>query len=78
MKKIILSILALTTVGAVFAQESGTVDPVSFGFTSVSTSGSNRAVVDMNGDFLDDIVSISSTNVNILEQQADGTSKGLG
>lgn len=73
MKKIILSILALTTVGAVFAQESGTVDPVSFGFTSVSTSGSNRAVVDMNGDFLDDIVSISSTNVYILEQQADGT-----
>ena len=74
MKKIMLSILALTTVGAVFAQDSaGSVDPVSFSFSSVSTSGSNRAVVDMNGDFLDDIVSISSTNVNILEQQPDGT-----
>jgi len=40
---------------------------------NVSTSGSNRAVVDMNGDFLDDIVSVTGTNVNILYQQADGS-----
>ena len=37
--------------------------PTSFTQQSISTSGSNLAVVDMNGDFLDDIVSISSTNV---------------
>ena len=71
MKKIMLCILALSAVG-VFAQSEGTA-PVTFSGSSVSTSGTNRAVVDMNGDFLDDIVSISSTNVNILEQQPDGT-----
>jgi len=48
-------------------------DAVCFTQQSVSTSGSNRAVVDMNGDFLDDIVSVTSTNVNILYQQTDGT-----
>ena len=68
-----LCILALTTVGAVFAQEGLGTAPVTFSGSSVSTSGTNRAVVDMNGDFLDDIVSISSTNVNILEQQPDGS-----
>ncbi len=31
------------------------------------------AIADMNGDYLDDIVSISSTSVNILYQQIDGT-----
>lgn len=48
--------------------------PVSFLIQSMSTSGTNRAVVDMNGDFLDDIVSISSTNVNILFQDPDAVS----
>lgn len=31
------------------------------------------AIADMNGDYLDDIVSISSTSVNILYQQLDGS-----
>lgn len=31
------------------------------------------AIADMNGDYLDDIVSISSTSVNILYQQEDGS-----
>lgn len=31
------------------------------------------AIADMNGDYLDDIVSISSTSVNILYQQTDGS-----
>lgn len=31
------------------------------------------AVADMNGDFLDDIVSVSSTSINILYQQTDGS-----
>lgn len=47
--------------------------PVTFTTQSISTSGSNLAVVDMNGDFLDDIVSINITNVNIQFQlQAGG------
>lgn len=44
--------------------------PITFTVSGLSTSGSNRAVVDMNGDFLDDVVSISSTNVNIQFQDA--------
>lgn len=46
--------------------------PITFTEQSISTSGTNRAVVDMNGDFLDDIVSISDTNINIQHQQAGG------
>ena len=73
MKKIMLCILAITATGALNAQESAGGFPVTFSATSLSTSGTNRAVVDMNGDFLDDVVSISSTNVNIREQQPDGS-----
>ncbi|WP_430467158.1 FG-GAP-like repeat-containing protein [Winogradskyella ouciana] len=39
----------------------------------ISVSGSDLAVVDMDGDFLDDIVGVSSTNVNIKKQNPDGT-----
>ena len=47
--------------------------PVTFDSQASGTSGTYRiAVVDMNGDFLDDMVSISSTNVNIREQNAGG------
>lgn len=38
----------------------------------VSTSGSSLAVVDMNGDYLDDVVSVTGTNVRVAEQQANG------
>jgi len=48
--------------------------PVTFSSQALSTSGSNRAVVDMNGDYLDDVVSISSTNVNIQFQDPNATS----
>ncbi|MBR9915479.1 MAG: T9SS type A sorting domain-containing protein [Algicola sp.] len=48
--------------------------PVTFTSQASNTSGSYRvAVVDMNGDFLDDMVSISETNVNIREQNPGGT-----
>lgn len=51
-------------------------DPVvtefSFIPTSVATSGSVYGVVDMNGDFLDDIVGVSATNVSINKQLASG------
>ncbi|PTX60548.1 putative secreted protein (Por secretion system target) [Kordia periserrulae] len=46
--------------------------PASFTTSTVSTSGTQRAAVDMNGDFLDDVVSITSTNINIFYQQASG------
>lgn len=72
MKKIILCVLAFSAMGTLNAQESGGL-PVTFSAMGLSTSGTNRAVVDMNGDFLDDVVSISSTNVNIREQQPDGS-----
>ncbi|WP_157811578.1 FG-GAP-like repeat-containing protein [Lacinutrix sp. Bg11-31] len=47
--------------------------PISFSTQSISTTGTNRAVVDMNGDNLDDIVSINDNNINIQEQQTDGS-----
>jgi len=53
--------------------------PVSFTSSSSGASGSYRiACVDMNGDFLDDLVSISSDNVNIKEQIVGGfTTKNI-
>ena len=46
--------------------------PITFSTESSGSSGSYRlAVVDMNGDFLDDMVSVSQTNVNIREQGKD-------
>ncbi|WP_052466987.1 FG-GAP-like repeat-containing protein [Psychroserpens damuponensis] len=47
--------------------------PVTFDAQSSGASGSYKiAVVDMNGDFLDDLVTISSNNVNIREQNSGG------
>lgn len=39
---------------------------------SIPATGTDRAIVDMNGDFLDDLVSISSTNINIQYQLSTG------
>jgi hypothetical protein len=46
-----------------------------FGFTAsgISNVSSTVCVVDMNGDFLDDIVSTTSTNVRIHYQQPNGS-----
>ena len=47
--------------------------PVAFTPNPISTSGSyDIALVDLNGDFLDDIVSVSSSNLNIHYQLASG------
>ncbi|RKE98752.1 FG-GAP-like repeat-containing protein [Ichthyenterobacterium magnum] len=47
--------------------------PVTFTSSSSGSSGNYKlAAVDMNGDFLDDLVSVSSTNVNIREQVNGG------
>lgn len=45
---------------------------VHFTPTSIGLNGTSRAVVDMNGDHLDDVVGVTATNVNIFQQQAGG------
>lgn len=46
---------------------------VSFITTPIASTGSYRnCVVDMNGDYLDDIVAVSATNININYQQPSG------
>ena len=42
--------------------------PFEFNVASVSTVGSERGLVDMNGDKLDDLVSIQNTSINIHYQ----------
>ncbi|WP_412987308.1 FG-GAP-like repeat-containing protein [Pontimicrobium sp. IMCC45349] len=46
--------------------------PATFTSQSVSASGSDRGVVDMNNDGLDDLVSVTTTNININYQLAGG------
>ncbi len=47
--------------------------PVTFTANPISTSGSyDIALVDLNGDFLDDVVSVSSNNINVHYQLASG------
>ena len=47
--------------------------PVTFTANPISTIGTyDIALVDLNGDFLDDIVSISSSNINVHYQLASG------
>ena len=54
--------------------ESDPPPPPPFEFTSinVNSTGSERGLVDMNGDGLDDLVSIQSSNVNLLVQTEGG------
>ncbi len=46
--------------------------PVTFTNLSVNATGSDRGVVDMNNDHLDDLVSVTSTNININYQLETG------
>jgi hypothetical protein len=47
--------------------------PVTFTSNPIGTTGSyDIALVDLNGDFLDDVVSIGSTNINVHYQLATG------
>ena len=66
MKKITLSLAFGLATLLVNAQD------VSFTIENIATTGSERALVDMNGDHLDDIVSVTSTNVQIFYQKASG------
>ncbi|SNS06683.1 FG-GAP-like repeat-containing protein [Dokdonia pacifica] len=45
---------------------------ITFTAQGTSTSGSRLAMVDMNGDYLDDLVSVSATNININYQLEAG------
>lgn len=46
---------------------------INFSQQPITVNGYDLAVVDMNGDFLDDIVGVSATNINIQEQNTDGS-----
>lgn len=46
--------------------------PFSFSSQTVTAPGSSLAIVDMNGDYLDDIVSVTSTNINLQLQTDTG------
>ena len=48
------------------------VGPISFTSFNVTASGNDRAVVDMNNDTLDDLVSVSADNININYQLPGG------
>jgi len=81
MKKIMLFAMSCMCFAFANAQDSEITSPnsdnwsggLSFSTTNFSTSGTHRAVVDMNGDHLDDIVSVTPTNINIFYQQPGGT-----
>lgn len=51
-----------------------TVSPaVSFTSAPISAPYTDRGVVDMNGDFLDDVVSVTSSAISVSYQQSDGS-----
>lgn len=66
MKNIFTLFLITSFIGIGNAQVSFTPSPISI-------IGLERAVVDMNGDFLDDLVSITANNIQIYYQQPDGS-----
>ena len=66
MKTTILSLFSVLTFFGLNAQ-------VSFTSVPISTIGAERAVVDMNSDFLDDVVSVTPANIQIHLQQPDGS-----
>ena len=55
-------------------EENDPPPPPPFEFTQINVNsvGSERGMVDMNGDGLDDMVSIQSTNINLLIQTQEG------
>ncbi len=72
MKKVLLILMCVATTVIVHGQEAQRNGSLTFTTETFSISGGQRAVVDMNGDFLDDIVSISPTNVQIFQQLSAG------
>ena len=72
MKKILLSTFSLLVAVSAISQQAAQNGVLSFTSENVPTSGNSMAVVDMNGDHLDDIVSVTATNVQIMQQMAAG------
>ncbi|WP_186991457.1 FG-GAP-like repeat-containing protein [Constantimarinum furrinae] len=72
MKNKLLLLALILSVGTIWAQNNNESGTISFTSQSFPTNGNFRAVVDMNGDYLDDIVSIQATNINIFYQQIGG------
>jgi len=67
MKKITLAVFCLFIVNQITAQ-------ISFTQANIATTGQySLSAVDMNGDYLDDIVSVSTNSINIHFQNEDGT-----
>ena len=66
MKKIILSAAAL------FIAQVG-VAQVTFSDVTIGTNHTDRCIADMNGDSLDDIISVSSNNIQVFYQQDNGS-----
>lgn len=66
MKKILLLPLSLL----VFISAKAQVD---FTPQTINTQYTDRGIVDMNGDNLDDIISVSSTQIQVFYQQPDGS-----
>ena len=60
-------------------EENDPPPPPPFEFTQINVNsvGSERGMVDMNGDGLDDMVSIQSTNINLLIQTQEGGFDGV-
>ena len=59
---------------AVLENELPPVPPVLYSSQNISVNGSYKiAIADMNGDYMDDIVSISNGSIYILYQQNDGS-----
>lgn len=61
----------ILTEGEVEEEEEEVPQDGFFTANSISVSGSTYGVVDMNGDFLDDVVAVSANNINIHHQNPD-------
>jgi ASPIC and UnbV/Secretion system C-terminal sorting domain/FG-GAP-like repeat len=66
MKKLFLLLTILTTGFSGISQ-------ISFTSAFLDTDHTDRAVVDMNSDFLDDVVSVATSTIQIFYQQPDGS-----
>jgi len=72
MKNVLLILMCIATAGIVSGQQAQRSGSLTFTSETFGISGNQKAVVDMNGDHLDDIVSVSSTNVQIFQQLSGG------
>jgi hypothetical protein len=72
MKKLLLTLSCFICAGILYAQQQTQSGPLTFTLDNVPSSGNSMAVVDMNGDHLDDIVSVTATNIQILQQLSTG------